>query len=68
MPGICLTTGEANVFLGESYPSLIKMHVIIIGCGIAGLSAAIGFRKYGHDVTILERAPYVAPVSRYEEP
>lgn len=39
-----------------------KMHVIVVGCGIAGLACSIGFRKHGHDVTILERAPQVAAV------
>jgi 2-polyprenyl-6-methoxyphenol hydroxylase-like FAD-dependent oxidoreductase len=33
------------------------MRVIIIGSGIAGLSAALGLRKVGIDVTIYERAP-----------
>nr|UZP47902.1 FAD binding domain-containing protein [Cladonia uncialis subsp. uncialis] len=33
-----------------------KFHVLIIGCGLGGLAAAIGIRKAGHDVTILEKA------------
>ena len=31
-------------------------HVLIIGCGLGGLAAAIGIRRAGHDVTILEKA------------
>jgi ribulose 1,5-bisphosphate synthetase/thiazole synthase len=41
---------------------LLNMHVIIVGCGIAGLSLAIGLRKFGHDVVILERATDVPAV------
>lgn len=38
------------------------MRVIIIGSGIAGLSAAIGLRKVGIDVTVYERAPELREV------
>ena len=30
----------------------IKMKVIIVGAGIAGLSAAIGLRREGHDIQV----------------
>src|SRR5262245_3687447 len=33
------------------------MRVIVIGSGIAGLTAAIGLRKVGIEVTVYERAP-----------
>jgi hypothetical protein len=33
------------------------MQVIVIGSGIAGLTAAIGLRKVGIEVTVCERAP-----------
>lgn len=38
------------------------MRVIVIGSGIAGLSAAIGLRKVGIEVTIYERAPELREV------
>ncbi|MDG4824033.1 FAD-dependent monooxygenase [Asanoa sp. WMMD1127] len=35
---------------------------IVVGAGIGGLSAAIGLRRRGWEVTVLERAPRIAPV------
>ncbi len=34
----------------------------IIGAGIAGLSAAIGLRQAGYEVSILESAPSISPI------
>ncbi|KAL2846350.1 putative salicylate hydroxylase [Aspergillus pseudoustus] len=38
------------------------MNVIIVGGGIAGLSAAIGFRRAGHSVRIFERSSFLREV------
>ena len=38
------------------------MKIIIIGAGIGGLSAGIGLKKQGHDVTVYERVEKILPV------
>ncbi len=40
----------------------MSLRAIIIGSGIAGLSAAIGLRRVGIDVTVYERAPVLTEV------
>ena len=40
------------------------MHVIIIGAGPAGLTAAIELQKKGHAVTVLESSGEVGGISR----
>lgn len=38
------------------------MKIIIIGAGIGGVSAGIGLKKQGHDVTVYERVEKILPV------
>ena len=38
------------------------MRIIVVGAGIGGLSAAIGLRRAGHDVRVLERAPVLGGI------
>lgn len=38
------------------------MRTVIVGGGIAGLAAAIGLGKAGHEVTVLEQAPHFGEV------
>jgi 2-polyprenyl-6-methoxyphenol hydroxylase-like FAD-dependent oxidoreductase len=38
------------------------VRIIVVGGGIAGLSAAIALRRAGNEVVVLERAPRIDPV------
>src|SRR5262249_53509198 len=42
--------------------SFAPVRVIIVGGGIGGLSAAIGLRRTGHEVIVLERASRIDPL------
>jgi 2-polyprenyl-6-methoxyphenol hydroxylase-like FAD-dependent oxidoreductase len=37
-------------------------HAVVVGAGVGGLAAAVGLRRRGWDVVVLERAPRIAPV------
>ncbi|MDR1857123.1 MAG: FAD-dependent oxidoreductase [Desulfovibrio sp.] len=40
------------------------MDIVVVGSGIAGLTAAILFARRGHPVTVLEAGPHTAPLLR----
>lgn len=45
-----------------SFEAKRPLKVIVVGAGIAGLSVALGLKKTGHEVVILERAHEIAEV------
>ena len=38
------------------------LKVAVVGCGVAGLTSAVILARHGHHVTLIERAPRLAPV------
>lgn len=50
-------------FVWQNHARAAKpLHIIIVGAGIAGLAAGLGFKQTGHDVTILEQVHQIAEV------
>ena len=41
----------------ESFPKSVEFDVVVVGCGVAGLSAAMAALDGGARVAVLERAP-----------
>jgi 2-polyprenyl-6-methoxyphenol hydroxylase-like FAD-dependent oxidoreductase len=39
-----------------------KLHVVVVGAGMAGLGTALAVCNAGHEVTVLEQAPEFAEV------
>jgi len=48
--------------LDWSFKAVQPLKVIIVGAGIAGLASAIGLKKAGHDVVLLEQVHEIAEV------
>ena len=44
----------------SSFADATFQHVIVIGCGLAGLTVSIALAKGGHKVTIVESAPSIS--------
>lgn len=51
---------------GTAPPNSSGIHVIVVGLGVAGLTAAIECYRKGHRVTLFERSPVVKGVGKSE--
>jgi 2-polyprenyl-6-methoxyphenol hydroxylase-like FAD-dependent oxidoreductase len=40
----------------------MRLNIGVVGCGVAGLSAALAIARDGHRVTLLERSDHVGPI------
>jgi salicylate hydroxylase len=45
-------------------PRVFSVHVVIVGAGLGGLSAAIGIARAGHQATIVEQSEQLGEVGR----
>ena len=46
----------------------IEADVVVVGCGIAGLSAAVSAQQAGAKVALLERAPKISGAGTRDTP
>lgn len=52
----------------EAPGTVTRQHVLVVGAGPSGLSAAYHFRKLGHAVTVMEAGPLAGGMMRYGVP
>ncbi|KAJ7094215.1 hypothetical protein C8R44DRAFT_952015 [Mycena epipterygia] len=55
----CLTDSVQSLSTGDKK---VRLHIVVVGCGIGGLSAAYCLGRAGHKVTVLERASEISDV------
>ncbi|KAJ7222831.1 hypothetical protein B0H12DRAFT_298791 [Mycena haematopus] len=48
--------------LNEDGGGRLRLHIVIVGCGIGGLSAAYCLGRTGHRITVLERASEITDI------
>jgi hypothetical protein len=53
----CIIIAKVMASDGESIPDAVSLRVLIVGSGIAGLTAAVALRQQGHQVDVCESHP-----------
>jgi salicylate hydroxylase len=55
------TDNESSSVHGR--PATVPLHIIVVGAGLGGLSAAVALARRGHSVTVLEQAAELGEVN-----